>query len=113
MQKQQMTSLEDCPAFSDDKESFDLVNQHTGFCGDKIKIDRVIGKKVVFLDFVVLPSQYRRFGDNVTMIQIILDGEHRVLFTQSKHITRALEIFKDKLPRCGTIIKEDRALKIS
>lgn len=115
MQEQQATFSQDydnCPEFSDDKEAFAESNQHSGFVGNKIPVERLINRKVIFLDFKIAPSQYRRFGDSVTQVQIVVDGEKRVFFTQSKNITRTLQVFKDKLPRCGVIVKEDRALKI-
>lgn len=102
----------DYPAFADDPDMLKQSNEHSGFVGNKIAIDKLFNRKIVFVDFVVSPSQYRRFGDKVTKVQIILDGEKRIFFTQSKNITKTLEVFKDKLPRIGTIVKEDRSLKI-
>lgn len=100
------------PAFTDDPEMLAMANEHSGFVGSKIPVDKLIGKQIVFVDFVVTPSQYRRFGDSVTKVQIIVDGEKHIFFTQSKNITKTLQVFKDKLPRSGTLIKDDRALKI-
>ncbi len=115
MQNEQTTYSPDYnnyPAFTDEPEMFAKSNEHSAFVGTKIPVDRLIGKKIVFVDFIVSESQYRRFGDSVTKVQIILDGEKHIFFTQSKNITRTLEVFRSKLPRTGTIIKEDRALKI-
>lgn len=102
----------DYPSFSDDEVAFEECNQHNGFVGEKIGIEELINKKIVFLDFYEMESRFKRFGDTVLMIQIILDGEKRVVFTQSKRIAKTLKIFKDKLPRSGTIVKENRALFI-
>ncbi len=114
MQEQQNRYSPDCdyPAFADDPEMLKKSQEYSGFVGSKIQVDKLINKEIVFVDFVVTPSQYRRFGDSVTKVQIIVDGEKHIFFTQSKNITKTLEIFKDKLPRIGTLVKEDRALKI-
>ena len=115
MQEQPMTSspnYDDYPAFADDPEMLKRSNEYNGFIGSKIPVDKLLNKKIVFVDFSVAPSQYKRFGESVTKVQIILDGEKHIFFTQSKNITKTLEVFKDKLPRVGTIVKDDRALKI-
>lgn len=114
MQEQQNRYSPDCdyPASADDPEMLKKSQEYSGFVGSKIQVDKLINKEIVFVDFVVTPSQYRRFGDSVTKVQIIVDGEKHIFFTQSKNITKTLEIFKDKLPRIGTLVKEDRALKI-
>lgn len=114
MQEQQNRYSPDCdyPAFADDPEMLKKSQEYSGFVGSKIQVDKLINKEIVFVDFVVTPSQYRRFGDSATKVQIIVDGEKHIFFTQSKNITKTLEIFKDKLPRIGTLVKEDRALKI-
>ena len=114
MQEQQNRYSPDCdyPAFADDPEMLKKSQEYSGFVGSKIQVDKLINKEIVFVDFVVTPSQYRRFGDSMTKVQIIVDGEKHIFFTQSKNITKTLEIFKDKLPRIGTLVKEDRALKI-
>lgn len=114
MQEQQNKYSPDCkyPAFSDDPEMLKKSQEYSGFVGSKIQVDKLINREIVFVDFVVTPSQYRRFGDSVTKVQIIVDGEKHIFFTQSKNITKTLEIFKDKLPRVGRLVKEDRALKI-
>ena len=102
MQEQQNKYSPDCeyPAFSDDPEMLKKSQEYSGFVGSKIQVDKLINREIVFVDFVVTPSQYRRFG------------EKHIFFTQSKNITKTLEIFKDKLPRVGRLVKEDRALKI-
>lgn len=102
----------DCLAFSDDAELFAKANEHNGLQGEKIKIDRLIGKQIIFTDFEIIESQYKRAGDTVLKVQIILDNELRIFFTQSAYIRKTLELFSEYLPRKGTIIREDRAFKI-
>lgn len=115
MQNEQTTLSPDYnkyPAFADDPETLAKSSEYSGFVGSKIPVDKLLNKEIVFLDFIVTPSQYKRFGDSVTKVQIIVDGEKHIFFTQSKNITQTLSVFKDKLPRTGTLVKDDRALKI-
>ncbi len=102
----------DVPSFADDTETFAAANQYLGLEGDKISIEKLVDKPVKFLDFTIRESRYQRYGNEVLMVQVELDGVKRVFFTQSGRIRRTLELFKDKLPRMGTIKRENRAWRI-
>ena len=66
----------------------------------------------MFIDYVIIESHFKRYGDEICKVQIELNDEKRIFFTSSKNIRKTLEVFKDKLPRVGTIERDDRSLKI-
>lgn len=115
MQETSMKSVQefdDVPSFADDAETFAEANRFLGLDGDKIFIEKLLNKPIKFLAFTVRESHYQRYGKEVLMVQVEVDGEKRVFFTQSARIRRTLELFQDKLPRVGTIKKENRAWRI-
>lgn len=71
-----------------------------------------MNKRIIFLAFKIRPSNFKRFGDEVLMVQVLVDGEKRVFFTQSQRIRAMLTEFEQLLPRAGTIVKENRAWRI-
>lgn len=100
------------PSFADDAEAFAAANEFNGFEGNKIRIHELENKQIVFLDFVIFPSKYHK-GATCVKAQIVFNNEKRVLFTGSKRIAKTLELFKDKLPRSGTIVRENQGWKIA
>lgn len=110
--KNLLTDYDDAPAFADDAETLAEANNTGGFDGDKIRIREVENKRIIFVDFRTFPSKYQH-GNTCVEIQIVINGQKRVLFTGSKRIARTLELFKDKLPRAGKLINEGRSWKIT
>lgn len=112
MQETSKICLCNIPSFSDDQELYNTAKAPDEFLGPKISVMDLVGKQIVFLDFVVIESHFKRYGDEICKVQIEVDNEKRIFFTSSKNIRKTLEVFKDKLPRVGTIECDDRALKI-
>ena len=100
------------PSFADDVELYNSVQVSDEFLGPKISVMDLIGKQIVFIDYVIIESHFKRYGDEICKVQIELNDEKRIFFTSSKNIRKTLEVFKDKLPRVGTIERDDRSLKI-
>lgn len=115
MQETSKTLLQDyesVAAFSDDEDTFAEANKFNGFEGNKVRIHELESKQIIFLEYVVFPSKYHK--DQLCLkAQIVVDGEKRVLFTGSKRIAKTLELFKDKLPRAGKIVRENNGWKIA
>ncbi len=107
-----LQNYDNAPSFSDDAEAYKAANARLGLEGNKIKIEDLLGKRIVFLAFKVRPSNFKRFGDEVLMVQVLVDGEKRVFFTQSQRIRSMLSEFEHLLPRTGTIVQENRAWRI-
>lgn len=98
-----------CPSFSDDDVLYkQLCQDYVGLTGEKISIDQLIDKEIVFKDFILTKGKY--YNENDCMkIQVMFDGRERVFFTQSAYIMKTLLLYKEKLPRKGTITRQNRA----
>jgi len=79
------------------------------FEGDKIKIDRLLNKQIIVLDYKIESSKFQDKGTGKLLtLQIIVDNTKRILFTGSKILMELIEqVPKDKLPFQTTIIKEN------
>jgi hypothetical protein len=81
------------------------------FVGDKIHIDKVIGKEIIAHHYEIKQSKFpTETNDKCLYIQIELKGEKRVIFTTSKYLMDLCEQAKDHFPFTTTIVKEEMTL---
>jgi hypothetical protein len=85
--------------------------------GTKIKLDDVLNKEILVLDFRVSPSKYQRQNTSECLtIQFEFTdapGVHHVVFTGSTVLTKTLQQYKDNLPFITTIRKVDKFYKFT
>lgn len=81
----------------------------SSFCGDKIKITKVLNKPIIVKNYKVDESKFEKSNnDKCLCLQIEIDGESRVLFSGSKIlINQILKVDKTNLPFTATIVKEN------
>lgn len=85
-----------------------IIIQNDSFVGDKVKIDKVINREIVILDFKIQESKINE-GKKFLSLQIELSGEKKVIFTGAKLLIQAIEqMNKENLPVSTTIISENQ-----
>lgn len=82
------------------------------FIGEKIKISKVLNKEIKVLAFQVKKSKIEKDGFYIQM-QIEVDDERKVLFTNSSVLKDQLEKYKDNLPFITTIIQPKKYFSFS
>ncbi len=82
--------------------------------GAKIKLDEVINREIVVLGFRVTES---KFGKNKSgkclMLQIEIDGVHKVIFTGSDVLIEQMARYGGEVPFCATLKKIDKFYTLS
>ena len=78
--------------------------------GEKISIDKILNKEIKVLAFRLKNSKIEK-GSTYAQIQIELHGELRVIFT--KVLKEQLQRYKEHLPFCTTIIKNNKYFSFS
>lgn len=81
------------------------------YIGEKIKIDRILNKEFILLDFKVVESKFKKDdkSNKLLTLQIEMDDEKRIIFTGSSMLIKAAELInKTDLPISCSIIKEDK-----
>lgn len=82
------------------------------FIGEKIKISKVLNKEIKVLAFQVKKNKIEKDGFYIQM-QIEVDDERKVLFTNSSVLKDQLEKYKDTLPFITTIIQPKKYFSFS
>ncbi len=83
-----------------------ITAPHQGFVGDKIKMDRILNREIVVLDYRIEDSKVKQ-GDKCLYLQIEYDGKKHVMFTGSKTLMEIIKQIPAKnFPFTTTIIKE-------
>ena len=77
--------------------------------GEKISIDKILIKVLAFR----LKNSKIEKGSTYAQIQIELHGELRVIFTNSTVLKERLQRYKEHLPFCTTIIKNNKYFSFS
>lgn len=85
----------------------DFADESNVFDGDKIKIDEILNKKILVLDFKTKDSKHHRDSQYVT-IKFNVDGVNYILFNGSRVLADQLEKYKDNLPFYTVIKKIDK-----
>lgn len=85
--------------------------------GEKISIDKILNKEIKVLAFRLKNSKIENSkiekGSTYAQIQIELHGELRVIFTNSTVLKEQLQRYKEHLPFCTTIIKNNKYFSFS
>ena len=89
------------PRFSDFAEESKI------FDGDKKKIEEILNKEILVLDFKLKESKHHRDTQYVT-IQFKIDNMIYILFNGSRVLAAQLEKYKDNLPFYTVIRKIDK-----
>lgn len=84
---------------------FATKRQH--MIGDKIKIEKILGKEIAILSYRISPSIVKE-DTNCLAMQIEVANEKRIIFTSSTILMEEIEKYKDNLPFLTTIEKIDR-----
>lgn len=81
------------------------------FQGEKVKFKNLVGKQIVVHDFKIEPSKFE--GDRLD-IQISLNNEKRITWTQSKYILASIEsVPKEAFPFSTIIMQEDERFQFT
>ena len=85
--------------------------------GSKVKLDEVLNREILVLDFRVSASKYQK-NNSAECLTIQFEftetpGQRHVIFTGSQVLTRTLQQYKDKLPFVTVIRKVDRFYKFT
>lgn len=75
----------------------DFADEVKPFEGDKKKIEEILNKEILIIDFKVKDSKQREGTEYVT-IQFILDEKTYIVFTGSNVLIEQLEKYKDNIP---------------
>lgn len=82
--------------------------------GEKISIDKILNKEIKVLAFRLKNSKIEKGSTYAQIqIQIELHGELRVIFTNSTVLKEQLQRYKEHLPFCTTIIKNNKYFSFS
>jgi hypothetical protein len=93
-------------------KDFGIKPQSKSFEGDKIKIERVLNKIIQVQDYKIEPSKFEKGNGKCLHIQIVVDGDKRVLFTGSVNLMDMIQqVPGDRMPFTTTIIKENERLQ--
>lgn len=77
----------------------------THFTGDKVKISKILNKKILVLDYLVKPSNYK---GQLLQLQIEMDKSKHIVFTGSTVLIDMIEkVPRDSFPFETTIIEEN------
>lgn len=77
-----------------------------GFTGDKIKIDRLLNREIIILDFKISPST-QKAGTECLTLQIEINEQKHVVFTGAKGLMETIkQVPREEFPFKTTIIKE-------
>ena len=85
----------------------DFAEESKVFDGDKKKIEEILNKEILVLDFKLKESKHHRDTQYVT-IQFKIDNMIYILFNGSRVLAAQLEKYKDNLPFYTVIRKIDK-----
>lgn len=86
------------------------------FIGDKIKIDRIVNREIVVLDYKVEESKYSKGNGNnkCLYLQIELNGTHHVVFIGSAVLMEMIQqVPAEDFPFKTTIIRENHRFEFT
>lgn len=85
----------------------DFADETKSFEGDKKRIDDIVNKDILVLDYKIKDSKQHKNTQYVT-IQFKIDDIEYIVFTGSKVLSEQLEKYKDNLPFYTQIKKIDK-----
>jgi len=85
----------------------DFAAETKSFEGDKKKIDEILNKDILIIDYKIKDSKQHKDTEYVT-IQFKLGDVSHIVFTGSKVLSEQLEKYKDNIPFYTQIKKIDK-----
>lgn len=85
----------------------DFAEETKSFEGDKKKIDEILNKDILIIDYKIKDSKQHKDTQYVT-IQFKLEDISYIVFTGSKVLSEQLEKYKDNIPFYTQIKKIDK-----
>lgn len=77
--------------------------------GSKVKIDEVINREILVVDFKVNHSRYEKKGaEECLTLQFEMDGTKHIFFTGSRVLIDQIQKYKHELPFATVIKKIDK-----
>ncbi len=85
------------------------INVESPFCGEKIKVSKILNKLVVVKDYKINESKFEKSNnDKCLCLQIDVEGENRILFSGSKILINQIQrVDRSMLPFTTMIVKEN------
>lgn len=80
--------------------------------GDKKRLDEILNKEILVVDFRITNSKKKPEG-KCLQIQFVLNNQVCVAFTGSVVLIDQIQSARDKMPFRGTIVKIDRYYSLS
>lgn len=97
---------------SEEFSSFnDFAKEECQFEGDKKKIEDIINKKILIINYRINKSKFK--DSNYTTVQYKIDEKMCITFTGSEVITKQLDKYKDRIPFYTKIIKKGKYYSLS
>lgn len=89
-------------------KDLNITPTEKGFSGEKIKMDKIIGKPIAVLAAKIVPSKFEKGNGKCLHLQIMYNNEKRVVFSGSMSLMDTIEMIpEDKFPFQTTIVKTD------
>lgn len=86
---------------------FNIQAETSSMKGDKVHINKLVNTEIEVHRFEIKPSKYKN-GQDCLHLQIIWNGEHRVLFIGSKNlISMVTQLKPEQFPFKTTIIMDN------
>lgn len=98
--------MENCEKFSD------FASSKMPMPGTKKRIEQILGRDIVVVDFRVTESKHRQ-NSKCLQIQFLMDGVVHVVFTGSVVLLDQIQYSKDKIPFKTKITKNDNYYSLS
>jgi len=85
----------------------DFAKESKSFEGDKKRIEDILNKEILIIDFKIKDSK-QRIGTQYITIQFKIDDINYIVFTGSNVLIEQLSKYKDNVPFFTTIKKIDK-----
>lgn len=96
------------------KRFADFADEATPLDGDKIRIEQIVGQEILLIGYNIRRSKFEKNrSGKCLLLQMELNGEHRVLFTGSDVLIEQMEKYGNQIPFAATIKKIDRFYTLS
>ncbi len=98
-----------------DFKDFGIEPTQINFTGDKIKLQRILNKEIIVIDFKIEPSKFTEKGNGKCLyIQIEISETKHILFTGSANLMNMIErVPKESFPFKTTLQQDDLLLKFT
>jgi hypothetical protein len=88
-------------------KDFGIKPSTKGMVGEKIKINKILNREISVNNFKIECSKFEKGTGKCLHIQIVIDGEERIVFTGSGSLIEQIEMVpKDKFPFKTIIVRQ-------